>query len=667
MASLSLDELMQVEVSAPGKFPEPIRDTPASVYLVSRQDIAQFGYGSLTDALENVPGLYNLDNYDGVSGNFGFRGFWNPRSQNSNVAILLNGIPQTRMDLRSHPMESLGIPIEAIDKIEVARGPNSVVYGNGAAFGAINIITDESYHDNHVSASFGSGDTSRVSARWSAYGAESHVIVNAGASRTDGPGYLLSELMSPEAQEQLPNYNVFDPEISLDGRQEQESRFAQVSGMWKDFYIDYTLNDYALEFFSGVPAVDDGNQRDGRTSRLTVGYSGEIAPSLRWDGWASHNEVDIEQDYDALYPGLESDYFLKYTSWEGESLLTYQPDEDLRLTLGANWQQMNDLHEYTHIPDFGVNNEVVKIRRRDTYSIFGEASYRISPEWRVVGGLRSERVPGYQRSIFDNIVADPAPSFVREQGRVRNLTPRGALIYQPSQAHVFKLIAGDATKMPVNREMEFASERLSSVELLYLYSVEGLFISTSVFLNSLSNLLVDELRFRPDGTVFTSLRASGEVETAGVDFLARRSFGENWSAELGGTYQNSDDKSHPNGLASYSPRLTLHGKLRYQQGDFSVAALGRYVGSLRSYFDKVAENEDETFGAFWGESAGGYAVFDLNLRWENVVGGLYANVKLSNLLDRTIRYPSSPINTGLLDLGTLGSGRRAQVTMGYRF
>ena len=53
--SLSLDELTQIEVSTPGKVPETIRETPASVRVVDRDEIETLGYQSLTEVLEDVP------------------------------------------------------------------------------------------------------------------------------------------------------------------------------------------------------------------------------------------------------------------------------------------------------------------------------------------------------------------------------------------------------------------------------------------------------------------------------------------------------------------------------------------------------------------------------------------------------------------------------------
>jgi outer membrane cobalamin receptor len=62
----------------------------------------------------------------------------------------------------------INIPVEAIDKIEVVRGPMSVIYGSGAFFGAINIKTNivlDYFPISILSASAGSEKTYKTAAR----------------------------------------------------------------------------------------------------------------------------------------------------------------------------------------------------------------------------------------------------------------------------------------------------------------------------------------------------------------------------------------------------------------------------------------------------------------------------------------------------------------------
>ena len=61
--SLSLEDLANVVVTTASKKPEHIADIPASVVVVSREEIARKGYTSLEDILRHIPGFYAIDTW----------------------------------------------------------------------------------------------------------------------------------------------------------------------------------------------------------------------------------------------------------------------------------------------------------------------------------------------------------------------------------------------------------------------------------------------------------------------------------------------------------------------------------------------------------------------------------------------------------------------------
>ncbi len=63
LLSLSLEELMQIEINSANKISEKIGEIPASVVLITRQDIQRFGYTTLDDILQHVSGVYSIDFY----------------------------------------------------------------------------------------------------------------------------------------------------------------------------------------------------------------------------------------------------------------------------------------------------------------------------------------------------------------------------------------------------------------------------------------------------------------------------------------------------------------------------------------------------------------------------------------------------------------------------
>ncbi|WP_309006761.1 TonB-dependent receptor [Pelagicoccus sp. SDUM812005] len=667
VASLSLDELMEVEVTTPGKVPEAIRDTPSSVYLIGREDIETFGYTTLTEVFENVPGFYNIDNYTGVSGNFGIRGYWNGRSQNSSVAILVNGVPQMRQDLFATPMEGLGVPVEAIDRIEVSRGPNSVIYGNGAFFGAINIITDGSYSDDLFSVSYGSRGTTRMAGRWSEFGDDYHVIVNAGYSETDGYDHDLLDMVGPERAALLPAFGVTPENSSLAGRLEQRSEFLQLSAAWKRFYFEYSLNEADVESYSGFPAVADGNLRSSENARIVAGVEVPFGEDFSLDTRLTYNSFYSEEDYDALFPGFEGINTRDFDNWEWESLLTYSPGSKLRVLAGVNWQRMQNFFEYTHVPAVGLLHEAVVIDERDIHSIFGQVSYQLSEPWSVVAGFREEEMSSFDRFVFIDEPIDGTPLPGGAKGGFKNGTPRVSLIFQPNESQVLKFMVGDAIKIPNFNDPTFESERIRTSEINYTWSSESMVLSASLFHNSLNDLLIQALDVEASGMIDTDLLRGGEVDTDGLELLLIRDFSDAFRAELGVTMQESETVETPDGRLSYSPDFLAHLKLSYKRGDLSMALLGRYVDDTLAFYNVDEEATPLFKDGYFGESADSYALMDLNLRWEQVWENVYLNLHVKNVFDSEVRYPSNPINGLLLDRGNIGPGRGITLKAGIQF
>jgi outer membrane receptor for Fe3+-dicitrate len=73
--NMSMKEMLQVVVTTAGKKEEKIADTPASVVIISRKDIERFGFSSLEEILDNVPGMFKINDMSGYKPIFGVRGF----------------------------------------------------------------------------------------------------------------------------------------------------------------------------------------------------------------------------------------------------------------------------------------------------------------------------------------------------------------------------------------------------------------------------------------------------------------------------------------------------------------------------------------------------------------------------------------------------------------
>jgi outer membrane receptor for ferrienterochelin and colicins len=158
LAELPIEGLMQVPIVTPSKAPTTIAEAPAIVSVVTREEIVTWGYQSVAEALKHVPGFYAVD--DWVTPNFGVRGLnAGQRGYNRILKLLVNGQP---VGFRSDGTNFLGpelIPMEAIERIEVVRGPASALYGENAYLAVVNIITrkPEPNHPGSVGAGAGYG------------------------------------------------------------------------------------------------------------------------------------------------------------------------------------------------------------------------------------------------------------------------------------------------------------------------------------------------------------------------------------------------------------------------------------------------------------------------------------------------------------------------------
>src|SRR5205814_2487644 len=117
-----------------------VTEAPASVTIITAEDIRKYGYRTLADILRNVRGFYVT--YDRNYSYLGVRGFGRPADYNSRVALLVDG---HRVNDNVYDQAPLGtefpIDVDLIDRVEVIRGPNSSLYVANAFLGVINIIT----------------------------------------------------------------------------------------------------------------------------------------------------------------------------------------------------------------------------------------------------------------------------------------------------------------------------------------------------------------------------------------------------------------------------------------------------------------------------------------------------------------------------------------------
>ena len=141
LADLPLEQLMQVQtVTSASRFEQTLSDAPSTVSVLTAQDIREYGWRTLADALAALPGLYVSSdrNYSYL----GARGFLRPGDYDSRFLLLIDGM---RSNDNVYDQAAIGtegmLDMDLVERIEYVPGPGAAVYGSNALFGVINVIT----------------------------------------------------------------------------------------------------------------------------------------------------------------------------------------------------------------------------------------------------------------------------------------------------------------------------------------------------------------------------------------------------------------------------------------------------------------------------------------------------------------------------------------------
>jgi len=138
LMKLSLEDLMNLEVSLASRTGKKLSDVPAAIYVITQEDIRRSGALTIMDLLRMVPG-FQVAQLDSTLWAISSRGF-NDRFSNklliqidgrSVYTTIFSGVHWDRHDLM----------LEDIDRIEVIRGPGASLWGANAVNGVINIVT----------------------------------------------------------------------------------------------------------------------------------------------------------------------------------------------------------------------------------------------------------------------------------------------------------------------------------------------------------------------------------------------------------------------------------------------------------------------------------------------------------------------------------------------
>jgi iron complex outermembrane receptor protein len=138
LADLSLEELSNIDVTSVSKRPEQLTDAPASIYVITGEDIRRSGVTTLPEALRLAPNL-QVARIDSVQYAISARGFNN--AIGNKLLVLVDGRTVYTPLFSGVFWDQQDVLLEDVERIEVISGPGATLWGANAVNGVINVIT----------------------------------------------------------------------------------------------------------------------------------------------------------------------------------------------------------------------------------------------------------------------------------------------------------------------------------------------------------------------------------------------------------------------------------------------------------------------------------------------------------------------------------------------
>jgi iron complex outermembrane receptor protein len=148
LSSLSLEELLDIEVTIASKSKQKLSDVPAAVYVITGEEIRRSGHSSLPEVLRMVPGFY-VSHWTTGAWDVTSRGF-GPGTSVTNGAflnqllVLIDGVVVYSPLFAGTWWPLQDLDLGDVDRIEIVRGPGGILWGSNAVHGVVHIITKHS-------------------------------------------------------------------------------------------------------------------------------------------------------------------------------------------------------------------------------------------------------------------------------------------------------------------------------------------------------------------------------------------------------------------------------------------------------------------------------------------------------------------------------------------
>jgi iron complex outermembrane receptor protein len=553
--SLSLEELMELEVTISTDTKQTIANAPATVSVITKEDIKATGATNLVEILENVPGIHIRANQ------FGFRPLIQIRGATANQTLLMvNGVSMRDL-LWGFGFFWKGMPISSIDRIEIIRGPGSALFGADASAGVINVITKTSakLSHNEVGIRRGSFDTDNG---WLQYG-NSWQGVEFGLTmdffNTDSHAPLI-ETDAQTLSDSRSNTNAtLAPDNAQYGWKSEEIRLLAAKQSWR-MNIDYVKQSEIETGMTGLGVLDPVTRANDKRFNANLFYnSNQFHPywmfdsELRYQDYSySSGDGFIERPAGALSESNTTGIINQMRSAErrisGELSGQYSGFEDqgIRLGIGYIWEDLYRVEQYINS---GTGPDGNPIPIGSGLLDVSDTAYAFAPEKaRRISYFFAQDI--WQLAEFWELTAGARYDHYSDFGGTFN--PRLALVWQTTKKLTTKLLYGRAFRPPSFQELYASTsnaqpnpslkpERSETWELALSYSFSSqLNIAVNIFRYQQTDL-IDDVKSQGESVgTFTNI---GEHTIRGIELEAMWELTENLRLSSNYTIRDQDNSS----------------------------------------------------------------------------------------------------------------------------
>ena len=608
---------MEISVVTASKTEEKLSDAPGVITVVTKDELERFGGTKLKDILERVPGLIASTVYMTDRTIIAARGDQFKHSGN-HVLLLINGRPVREVlegGIKSEIYESF--PVNIIEKIEVIRGPGSVLYGSDAFSGVINIITEKA-EKNGIAIT---GLTGEAGASGTLGEAKCRLgdlsIVAAGKyykksdwkTTYDYADFITNTLVSQKVD--IPNKGS-GAYLGIDYK---NLRFMSSYNQWQNFYC---LPDYMPIF----PAFGYAYWKKGFAD---LGYGLQVNEKWNMDINLTYTRSTFKVDE---WPDIERDSYQLIA----ECTNFINPTEKLGMVFGGLYNYIKG-KELMKIPSgqIPINDD-----NRTSFGFYTQADYWLRQNTKLIGGFQANKV--------ENIDLD--------------IVPRAGVIWYPVSRINVKTLYSQAFRAPSINEIgldhpamkgnpNLKSEKVNTIDIGVNYQGEQIQGGVNYFFSKQTKVIFQD---RSGKYALPTYDNIGKVDLQGVEFEGKYYLNRSLLLIASMLYQTNKDKE---GNENVTPIANFGAKagISYKsEKGVTVSLFNIYQGDLDKKYDTQVNPSPEAYNMMnlrCRFNVNKFFDWDLNQ-------DLSLLLQVDNLLDEEIWLPnwgliignSIPVNQG---------------------